>query len=134
MNKNDILKKKRNGALDAICTQLDMLMQASQPYTDPQLNRCKLAKLLHTNEKYLRDCIHLYKQGATVNEYLNNLRLEYACQLLLHPTDDYTIESIAVASGFNSRSVFHTLFRQHYGHTPDEYRRQNRQPDDAADQ
>lgn len=125
MDRRTVQKNRRSKTLDILHDELNRLAQATQFFTNPSINRQQLAEMLHTNEKYLSECIRLYK-GVTVNTYLNQLRLEHACRLLTHPTEEYTIESISVDSGFGARNTFHTIFRQHYGTTPDEYRRQNR--------
>lgn len=126
MNRKTIEKARKGKTLAELFDELCKLMRKEKLYTNPRTNRQTLAELLLTNEKYLSECIHIHK-GVTVNTYLNLLRLEHACELLTHPSEEYTIESIAIDSGFGARNTFHTIFRNHYGITPDEYRRQNRQ-------
>ena len=59
--------------------------------------------------------------GETFPEYLNKVRLEYSCQLLLNSTE--TISDIANFSGFSSSSYFSKIFKSKYGITPQEYRK-----------
>lgn len=122
MNRKTVQKNSKSKTLAALIIELDRAMQTDLLFVDPLLNRSRLAKRLYTNENYLHECILLYK-GVTVGHYINTLRLEHACKLLTHPTEEYTIESIALNAGFGSRSTFHNIFRRHYRITPDEYRR-----------
>lgn len=117
---------------DELFGRLETLMEEKRLYTDSSLNRKTIADMLGTNEKYLREAIK-NNMDVTVNGYINLLRLRYAKELLLKPADEYTIEGIALESGFGARSTFHTLFRNHYGLTPDEFRKiiqEGTSPDD----
>lgn len=102
--------------------RLERLMEEQQLYTNPELNRKSLAEVLGTNEKYLREEIRRHC-NMTVNEYITCLRLRYAKNMLLLPAEKYTIEAIAIDSGFGSRSTFYSLFREQYGLAPDEFRK-----------
>ena len=55
-------------------------------------------------------------------EYLNACRLEVACRLLAG-ADDRTITDVALTAGFGSSQYFTTVFHQHTGQTPRDYRR-----------
>ncbi|MEM7575687.1 MAG: AraC family transcriptional regulator, partial [Bacteroidota bacterium] len=61
--------------------------------------------------------------GQTVTNYLTELRLAKACNLLVsHPK--MAIGSVAHQSGFNSQTLFNRCFKQRKGSTPREFRRQ----------
>ncbi len=61
--------------------------------------------------------------GTTISQYVTNLRLEHAAELILnHP--NHTIDSIAQDSGFTSRSTFYRNFTTQFGISPAEYRSQ----------
>lgn len=107
---------------DELFESLEKLMTDKKVYTDPEINRKALADALGTNEKYLRETIKK-NLNMTVNEYITAQRLKYARELLMLPADEYTIEAIAIDSGFGSRSTFHTQFREQYGLTPVEFRK-----------
>ncbi len=102
--------------------KLRELMKDPTVYTDPSLSRRSLAEMLGTNEKYLHEVIRTH-YGATFTEYINALRLNYARQLLVGSAEKYTVETVAIICGIDSRNTFHRLFREHYGLTPDEFRR-----------
>ena len=57
-------------------------------------------------------------------EYLNTVRLEYSCRLLLNSTE--SISDIAYFSGFTSVAHFSKAFKNKYKITPHEYRKHNK--------
>lgn len=59
--------------------------------------------------------------GQTFVEYLNNIRIGYACKLL--GSTEKNIADIAMESGFNNISNFNRQFRKVKDITPAEYRR-----------
>ncbi|RLK00258.1 AraC-like DNA-binding protein [Tenacibaculum discolor] len=56
-------------------------------------------------------------------DYLNEMRIDLAKTLLLDPDyTSYTITSIGLESGFNSKSTFYTVFKKHTGYTPVQFK------------
>lgn len=55
------------------------------------------------------------------NQYLNEIRLNYASSLL--ENTDRRITDIYLEVGFESQRTFNRAFRQKYGRTPSEYRK-----------
>lgn len=107
---------------DSLIVKLRNFIKENPIYTNAEINRKELAELLGTNENYLRTAIK-EKLGYTFNEYINELRLEHAKKMLESPKNEYTIEGIALESGFGTRSTFYRKFRSKYNITPDEYRK-----------
>lgn len=63
--------------------------------------------------------------GKSFIDYLNEMRVEQAKKLLINPNyENYTIASIGLESGFNSKSTFFTVFKKHTGITPFTFRNQ----------
>jgi AraC-like DNA-binding protein/mannose-6-phosphate isomerase-like protein (cupin superfamily) len=60
--------------------------------------------------------------GATLFEYLNKIKVDYACNMLMNT--DLNIIDISYDCGFNNLSHFNKQFRKHTGKTPGEFRRQ----------
>ncbi len=61
--------------------------------------------------------------GKSFTDYLNEMRVEQAKSLLLDlDYSNYTITSIGLESGFNSKSTFYTVFKKHTGYTPVEFK------------
>ena len=107
---------------DEIFARLEKLMQEQRPYTKTDCNRKTLAEAIGTNEKYLSESIK-NNTDLSVNEYIVKYRLKHANTLLLRPAAEYTIDAVAIDSGFGSRSNFHEHYRTNYGITPNEFRK-----------
>ncbi len=60
--------------------------------------------------------------GMTLFEYLQRIRVDFACKLLMDP--DLSVTRICFDSGFNNLSHFNKQFRKFAGTTPTVYRRQ----------
>jgi len=61
--------------------------------------------------------------GKSFTEYLNEKRIAQAKLLLIDKNySNYTITSIGLESGFNSKSTFYTVFKKHTGKTPVEFK------------
>jgi AraC-like DNA-binding protein/uncharacterized cupin superfamily protein len=59
--------------------------------------------------------------GLTVFEYLNKIKIDYSCRLLLNT--DQNIVDISYDCGFNNLSHFNKQFRKFIGKTPTEFRK-----------
>jgi AraC family cel operon transcriptional repressor len=77
----------------------------------------------HYDKKYL---CHVFKRytGVTMTDYLNNIRLNYALNLLQN--SNKTISAIAQYLGFSSISYFNVIFKEKFGVTPKEIRKSKR--------
>lgn len=86
-------------------------------YHDPEFGTAQMAKLLFTSERSLQ---RKFKgsTGKTFKEYLNEVRLEQACQLLIA---GHRVADVAFDSGFNDPSYFSQRFRHHYGISPSKF-------------
>lgn len=58
------------------------------------------------------------------NQYLNEVRLEYACSLLLYTNQ--TITDVYMNAGFESQRTFNRVFSERFHTSPREYRNANR--------
>lgn len=61
--------------------------------------------------------------GRTFNEYLNTLRLKYACSLL--SVSNLSVKEVAFTAGYRSVEYFLYQFKKNMLMTPNEYRRQS---------
>ncbi len=79
----------------------------------------EMADLLHITPKAF---CHYFKKTTrhTLFEYINNLRIGYACKKLIEK--DMNISSVAHESGFNNVSQFNRLFKRIMNTTPLQYR------------
>lgn len=64
--------------------------------------------------------------GLTFMDFLQNIRLKYACTLLASTT--MTVTDIAYASGFQSYRNFERFFHKHYKKSPTQYRADFQRP------
>lgn len=78
-----------------------------------------LAKELGFSPNYLGQLFKA-ETGSTFNEYLNSLRLKYACSLLTF--SDLAVKEIAFAAGYNSVEYFLYQFKKNLRTTPSRYR------------
>lgn len=81
-----------------------------------------LSEMLNITPNYLGAEINKYI-GMTFNDYLNNLRLKYSCDLLLNT--EQSIKEIAFLSGYNSVEYYVLCFKKKLLMTPTVYRLQN---------
>ncbi|MEF9921593.1 MAG: AraC family transcriptional regulator [Anaerovoracaceae bacterium] len=74
---------------------------------------------LHVNPSYFST---LFKQemGSTFTEYLNSIKVDYACELLADT--NLSIIDISLATGFEDQSYFTKVFKKCRNVTPKEYR------------
>lgn len=87
-------------------------------YTE-EISIAELAAMEHLSESryrsVFRDCT-----GFSPNEYRIALRMQRACDLLLHTAD--TLAEIAQTCGYSDTMYFSRIFKQKLGVTPGEYR------------
>ena len=87
------------------------------------VNLKDLAGLVHMAEGSLCRYFKM-NQGITIFEYLNKIKTEFACKLLMDP--DLSIMDICLDSGFNNISHFNKQFKKVTGVPPTEYRKRYR--------
>lgn len=89
---------------------------------DSDLNVEKLCQEVGLSRAHLnRKMKELF--GLTPSEFIRNIRLRKACELLKQP--DVDISQIAYSVGFSSQPHFSTAFKRFTGISPTEYRQKN---------
>ena len=89
---------------------------------DEQLSAEKLALAFGVSTRYVHKLFSSTDQ--TVSEYVCQLRIARACQLLINPEfSKITITELALAIGFRDISYFNRRFKQAIGETPSDYRK-----------
>lgn len=78
------------------------------------------AKELSVTANYLGS-VFKKELGTSFNEYLNNVRLKYSCNLL--QSSDLTVKEVAYSSGYNSVEYFLYIFKKKFNITPMQYRK-----------
>ena len=88
-----------------------------------QLSLSSLAKHCNVTPNYL-GLQFSQKMNISFSDYLNTVRLRYACNLL--DGTDLSSKEIAFASGYNSVEYFGYIFKKTLGSSPLEYRKINK--------
>ena len=86
-----------------------------------EINMSELYKISGYSQSRFSVLFRKY-MGMSLLQYINNLRLEYACSML--SKTNHKIIYISNKVGFPSISRFNTQFKKKYGVTPVEYRKQ----------
>lgn len=89
-------------------------------YLKPGFSRDDAISIVPMSMKQFSALFQKYSTGFV--SFVNNLRLEHSLELI-RSNQEYTIEGIALDSGFSNRQTFHRLFVEKYGMTPKEYKR-----------
>lgn len=80
----------------------------------------RMTELCHKSREHLSRCLKQYL-GITPSEYINELRINYASNLLLHTNTP--ILEICFMCGFQSLSYFYKVFKRKYGQSPKNFRK-----------
>lgn len=107
-----------------ILAELEVLMNEEKIYKDPLLSLLNLAHRLRTNTAYLSRIVNDHYQ-VNFSTWVNRYRIEEAKKMLI--VREYTIEKIALLSGFGSKSVFNKAFKNFTGLTPTAWLRKIRE-------
>ncbi len=95
-------------------------------YLVSDINLNIIAEKFSISHGYLSKLINEHTEKS-FNNYINEFRVEASKKLLLdHTFDNYTIESIGLECGFQSKSNFYSTFKKFTGKTPNEYRKLNK--------
>jgi AraC-like DNA-binding protein len=87
---------------------------------NPDLTPTSVARALGWSVRQIQ--LALQRAGTTASDLIRTTRLRRAADLLRQSPSNTSIDSIAIASGFRSRSTFNTVFKQQFGLTPSEAR------------
>lgn len=105
----------------ALANKLSLLMQTERLFLQPELSLHELAQHLQTNPVQLSATINQVF-GKNFNDYINGLRVEEFVRKYSTDTNRrYTLLSLALDSGFNSKATFNRAFKKIKGSSPQEY-------------
>lgn len=102
-------------------SKLEEIMEVQKLYLNKDLSLSLLSKEMKVPRHHLTQLFSQYI-GKNFHNYINGLRIQYACRLLADHNCNLTIENIAEESGFNSKVSFNRYFKTSMGCTPSEYR------------
>ena len=106
-------------ALPDLGARIEQLFRDKRVFLNPQLKVSDIARACNTNRTYVSNYFN-QEVGSTFYEYVNRLRIDYACTLLREGGD--TLKVVAEQSGFNSQQSFIRTFLKLKGVTPTEFR------------
>jgi AraC-like DNA-binding protein len=109
-----------------ILARLENIMSNEKLYLNSSLNLGETARHLSIAPRYLSQVINELKR-QNFYDYVNNYRINEAKMLLSDPNhENDKILAVQYDCGFNSKSVFNTLFKKNTGVTPSEYRKMSK--------
>lgn len=124
INSGGIKKAKKSDPIDLqVVSKLEKAMEKDQCFLNPNLSFERLAELIDVPSKDLSNVINRHF-NVKFYEYINNYRIHEAKkQLVNFENKDKNITDIFYDAGFNSKSVYNTLFKKTFQMTPSEYRK-----------
>ena len=123
---NISLKLSKVDSINKYITQanyfnLITLMTEKELYKNPDLKVSDLSEITGLSTRNISTIIKEYND-SNFYDFINYYRIEEAKNLLESEDSDITILTILYESGFNSKSVFNTVFKKKVGTTPSNYR------------
>lgn len=117
------VRRSRLGGLDAdlVPRRIAEYMQRERPYLDEDFRIGDVAEALSLTVHQVSEVVNT-GMGKSFRSYVNGLRVA-AAQEYIRAEPERGFLSIAMASGFNSKSAFNRAFRQVTGVTPTVFRR-----------
>ncbi len=104
--------------------KLKELMEDQRPYLNPKLTLSALAEMVDTNVHTLSKVIN-DGFGVNFNDFVNTYRVEeFKSRVVQDEFKNHTFLSIALMSGFNSKTAFNRSFKKITKVTPREYLRE----------
>lgn len=92
-------------------------------YLNSQLSLDMVAEEIGINKSYLSRLINS-ELSVSFSNYVNQLRVEEMKTYINNPNfSNYTLTSMGLEAGFNSKSSFNKAFKKHTGISPSEYRK-----------
>lgn len=112
-------KKKLN---DDLFNQIERLIEKQKLYTNPKVSLELIANKVEISPNYLSQLINNHSDQNFTN-FINNKRIALAKEFLINTEfDKYTIQSVALETGFNSKSSFYASFKKITNQTPTQYK------------
>ena len=97
-----------------------MLFRSIREHYAENLELAQIAKQFNYNYNYLSTYFNR-KMQESFSEYLNQIRIERACEIL--KTTSYTIAQVSELVGYSDPSYFSRIFKNQMGRTPSQWKR-----------
>lgn len=125
---NDEVKPKSgllpNTDMQVLMKRIEELVSGKKMYLEPELTLQQIATALNKKERNISQAINTI-QHRNLNDYINSLRIEHACRLLLADKKKPVFE-VMYESGFNTKGTFNLAFKKITGKTPTQIRESER--------
>lgn len=106
---------------EELLAAIEELIRDKRYFLNSDLNIQMLSKELDAPSKYISQVINL-KLNKSFSNYINELRIEYAKNILLNEDfHKYNISGIGLQSGFRSNSQFYSSFKKYTALTPTDF-------------
>jgi AraC-like DNA-binding protein len=110
----------------ALEDQLTQLLTGQKIYRQEGLTIGQLADLMKVQEHRLRKLINGQMGFKNFNDFLNQFRVQEACEILANPAENKkTILEIGYAMGYQSIGPFNKAFREQKNTTPTAFRKES---------
>jgi len=107
--------------LELLDYEIDKVLRQSKPFLNPNFDVRQIAEILNIPVYHMNYYFSEYK-GIRFVDYRTKLRIKHAIELIESgEANQLTIEGVAFASGYRSRSTFINHFKQETNKTPSEY-------------
>jgi len=117
------VKEKSEKQLN-IFNKINSFVIDQKKYLDPYLSLESLANELKISIGHLSFLINNYSEKH-FTDYINEFRVDQVKKLILNiEYVNYTIESIGLESGFNSKSTFYTAFKKFTDLSPSQFKKE----------
>ena len=129
--KRKALKKKTNGNgfhfkeedVLRLKEMLQQVMISEKPHLNKELSLNELATLIGTSDKKMSMLLNQHLE-ISFYDYINTFRVEeFIDQVKKEDNQNYSIEGIALNSGFKSKSSFYRIFKKQMKMSPAEYKK-----------
>ncbi len=114
--------KKQFTRADSYFKKLEYLVQIEKAYRNPNLSLSSMAEMLDISACYLSSMLNATIKRSFI-DYINEYRVtDVKKNLRKREYEHYTIVSVGLEAGFNSKSAFYKAFKKHTGITPTQFR------------
>jgi len=121
----DMSEKVKSEKQQQLFNDINNIVIDQKKFTDPYLSLESLAEEIKMSKGHLSFLINTYSE-KNFSDYINEFRVDQVKNLILNDEFvNYTIESIGLESGFNSKSTFYTAFKKFTDITPSQFKQIN---------
>jgi len=108
--------------IQALVKKFNKLIDEDQEFLKSDFSRIKLQQMLNLSKNGLTPVLHAaIGENTNLSDFITDKRIHYACELI-KSNPNYTIERVAMESGFYTTRNFRRCFSDKVGMSPSEYK------------